>query len=403
MLSYRSIGLFISSALAEIQVEKEHYIEAQLLAIHDIPTLESYAKYENVVKADDKINLRSAKGKGSILNINEEITTDNWSFEFQVKNLIMTDVEKAGMYVWYTDKEVKSGSYKGGNTVFNGFLTGIEFSKDRADIVFSFNYGLDFKNKELQTMRFDHINPSLIDHLDHLVVKVIHTERNFKIEIYDTKNNLLSDSFRIHEPLIMNQGPTRKHFAITTNYEQCPKDIVFDLSSVSISSRKEHETYDYTHIETEPNQYPRNKSDEELRVAIADIAHFMNYLVIVLGSKSSNTIVEMAMEAKKKLRMLQSSIDSLVLKAGKVSTVGQQAHEISLKAKIDDLENSLANNIIKIEEMKNKFKFTKKNNGLDLKGILLCGSLAGLLFAIAWELKGVISQFLHKSKAGKNE
>lgn len=396
--------LFLWSFVATDNViEDAHLTESELLTIHDIPTLETYANYSNISKKNDYIALRSDNGEGSLLNIKEDITTDNWSFEFQVKNLVMNDVEKAGMYVWYTDKEIKSGTYKGGDTIFNGFITGIEFTKDRADIIFSFNYGLDFKNKELQTMRFDHINPSLIDHLDQLYIKIIHTEKNFKVEIYDSKKNLISDSFRIHEPLIMNKGPTKKHFAITTKYEHCSPDLFFELSNLKVNSRTETENYDHTHVAIEHNQYPRNKSDQEIRVAIADLSHFMNYLMVVLGSRSKNSIIEMTLEAKKKLRVLQTTIDGMIQEFTNIQGIDNAVKESTLKSKIADLESSLANNILRLENMKKKFKIEKTKKGLEFKSILLCGSLVGLMFAVAWELKSVFSQILGKSKVGKKE
>ena len=253
MLKSRIAILILPLDRSSENVERPHVIETQLFSINNISSLDAHTKYTNVVKKNDHILLRSENGEGSLLNINEETSTDNWAFEFQVKNLVMNDVERAGMYLWYTDKEIVSGSYKGGNPIFNGFVTGIEFTKDRADIVFSFNYGLDFQNKELQTMRFDHINPLLIDHLDQLIIKVIHTEKNFKVEIYDLKKNLISDTFRIHEPMIMNKGMTRKHFAISTKYENCTDDIVFELTNINMNSRNENEDYYFTHITMDHN------------------------------------------------------------------------------------------------------------------------------------------------------
>lgn len=397
------VFLLLSEAVSAKNIEGPHVVETQLFSIIDSSSLDAHANYVNISKNKELIKLRADNGEGSLLNIKEEITTDNWAFEFKVKNLVMNDVEKAGMYLWYTDKEVTSGSYKGGNPIFNGFVTGIEFTKDRADIVFSFNYGLDFKNKELQTMRFDHINPLLIDHLEHLIIKIIHTENNFKVEIYDQKKNLLSDTFRIHEPMIMNKGPTRKHFAVTTKYENCPNDVAFDLLNMNMNSRNENENYDFTHVSIDHNQYPRNKSDNETRIAIADLSHFMNYLLVVLGSKSKNNIIEMTMEAKKKLRNLQTSIDSMTTELINGQGYDFAVQEKTLKSKISDLENSLANNIVRLEGMKQKFKTTRAKRGLNLRNILLCGSLAGLLFAVAWEVRNLFKKFYGKSVSGKKE
>ncbi len=68
----------------------------------------------------------------------------------------------------------------------------------------------------------------------------------------------------------------------------------------------------------------------------------MNYLLVVLGSKSKKNMVEMTMEAKKKLRNLQTSIDSMTTELVNSQGYDYSVQENTLKSKIADLENSLA-------------------------------------------------------------
>lgn len=350
---------------AEVPIQNQHVIEKEIMSINSPKLLEQNSTSSNVRLVKDSVILRSSKGEGSIINLKEEVETNNWSVEFMVKNLVLKDVERAGLYLWYTDKQLDKGRYKGGSNIFNGFITGIEFSKDRADIVFAFNYGLDFENKDLQTMKFDHINPNLIDHLDNFKVKIIHTEKNFKIELYDEHENLLSDSFRIHEPLIMNKDILKKNFAITTKYEHCPSEIYLELKDLKIFSREETEHYDIRDLHTDYNQHPRNKGDDEIRLAIADINHFLTYLTIVLGSKNKNSIIEMVLSVKKKLVSLRDSFDSLSNILNDKSSQDSTVQDLALNTKIGDLEKITEELNQKLEKTANKLKSLKMNEYKD--------------------------------------
>jgi len=343
------------SALEDV-VHGSHVVEENLVAIKDQMSLEKKAVFFNVGKVDDALILRSSSGQGSLINLNQEITTDEWAVEFTIKNLLLKDVEKAGFYLWYLDKPLQKGDYKGGMSNFSGFVTGIEFSKDRADIAFVFNYGLDFNGKEDETTRLDHINPLLIDNLDEFRVKIIHTHKNFKVELYNIKGQLLADSFRIHEPLVMNQHVKEKAFAITTDYRYCPNDVFLELKDFKISSRSETENYDVGNVHTEYNQYPRNKSDDELRLAVANLDHFMNYLTIVLGTKDKNSIVEMTIAIKKKLRGLKDSIDGIFGSTSGQSQRKPHSQSVALDQKIKELESMGEELEIKVEMIAKKLR-----------------------------------------------
>lgn len=381
----------------------ESVYENLIVDITDKESLEKNSTFLNIKKMENSLILRSNSGEGSIVNIKQETPTDNWSAEFMVKNLILRDVERAGIYLWYLDKPLEKGSYKGGSPIFNGFVTGVEFSKERADIVFAFNYGLNFDNKDIQTTRYDHINPILIDHLDEFKIKIIRTQKNFKVEIYDDKNNLLADSFRIHDPMIMNEGIKEKIFTITTKYEHCPNEIFFDLKDLKILSREETDKYDVVNIHTEHNQYPKNKSDEEIRFAIADINHFLSYLTIVLGSKAENSIVEMALAVKKKLRILRDSVDTLVETLNDSNNISNTTYEHTMQSKISELETISEELATKIENIKSKIlkndKKQKKFQADPIQWILV----SCILFFIGTIAKLVSEKFFTRAVLPKKE
>ncbi|KAM0681660.1 hypothetical protein GINT2_000207 [Glugoides intestinalis] len=398
MLQFLAI-LHLALGLQEVDQEI-HFIEKEVMGIRDIETLKANAKFSNAVQAGESIILRSSKGAGSLVNINEEVTVDNWSLEFVVKHLFLHDVEKAGIYMWYTDKPLVSGKYKGGEPVFNGFVTGIEFSKERADIVFAFNYGLDFENKDLQTMRFDHINPLAIEHHDEFKVKIIHTEKNFKVELYDLDGHLLSDSFRIHEPLIMNRGNHKKNFAITTNYEHSAKDVFLELKELKISTREESERYNVAELHTEYNQYPRNKSDEELRAAVADATHFLSYLTVVLGTKDNNMIVEMVLVVKKRLRMLRESIEAVT---SMLNASGEGGKLSVMSTKMNDLEMLSKELNLKIEAIKSKLgKQNTADGGVSTNRTFQMVKLA-IAFSIGTVFRTIWEKVFFATKQGKKE
>lgn len=391
--------LHLAFGLNEVEHEM-HFVEKEVMAIKDIKTFEANSKFSNAVHAGEKIILRSSKGAGSLVNINEEVTSDNWSFEFVVKHLFLHDVEKAGIYMWYTDKPLVSGKYKGGAPVFNGFVTGIEFSKEKADIVFAFNYGLDFENKDLQTMRFDHINPLVIEHHDEFKVKIIHTEKNFKVELYDLEGHLLSDSFRIHEPLIMNRGNHKKNFAITTNYEHSAKDVFLELKDMKISTREETEGYNVVELHTEYNQYPRNRSDEELRAAVADATHFLSYLTVVLGTKDNNMIVEMVLAVKKKLRMLRETIETV---SSGLNAAGENGNEGIMNTKLNDLEKLSKEMGLKIEAIKLKLGKQNATGRSESSNRTLQVVALAIAFSIGTVFRTIGEKAFFSSKQGKKE
>lgn len=378
--------------------------ENEILHIHDIVTLEKYSTLANVKKTDDAIILRSSSGEGSLINIKNESISDNWSTVFTVKNLILKDVETAGIYFWYVDKPLEKGAYKGGAPIFKGFLTGIEFAKERVDIVFAFNYGANFENKELQTTNFDRINPSLIDHLDEFKIKIIHTEKNFKIEIYDLMGNLLSDSFRIHEPLIMNRDIKEKKFAITTKYEHCPNDVFLEMKDLKINSRKELPEYDMRDLHTEFNQYPRSKSEDELRVSIAELDHFLSYVTIALGTKDHNNINEMALSIKKKLRLLKISLDSTLGLVNEHLSDESSSRQATLLAKFSDLENIASTLTEKTVQIGKKLKKLTEESGRYTTSMAVWFLLMGMVFFVGSALKIVGERiFLRKVLSRKEK
>lgn len=396
--------LLVQAALSfyiEPSPHNEHVIEQSIMSISDIASLEKNSSFSNVRKIGNGVVLRSSDGKGSLINLNEKIASDNWSAEFVVKNLVLKDVERVGMYLWYTEKRIESGSYKGGDSVFNGFVLGVEFSQDRAELAFSFNYGLDFSRKDIQSTRHDRINPSLIDHLDHFRVKVIHTEKNFKIELFDDKGSLISDSFRIHEPLIMNRGNNKKNFAITTTYENTPADVYLELRDFKAHAREETEKYDYRDLHTEHNSFPRNKSDEELRMAVADIDHFLDYVTVVLGSGKQNSIVQATVEVKKKTRLIKDNLDSMISTAKEVSRISLDALETEKSSKIGELEQSLNDILLKTEKYRLRLKeIGSRSSSPKASSIVL---VSGMVFLMVIAAKTVAGKLLGRVKSSKKE
>lgn len=381
-----------------------HVVEDKVMSITNMDTLKKFSVFENVKQHDSSILLRSSKGEGSVIKLNEEIESDNWSFEMIVNHLNLRDIEKAGIYLWYTDKKLESGSYRGANPTFNGFMIGIEFTQDKADIAFSFNYGMDYKGKETETVRYDHINPLLIEHLDHFKVKFIHTEKNFKVEIYDEKDNLLSDNFRIHEPLIMNKGKHKKNFAITTFYQNVPVHMAFDLHLINLSTRHESEEYDARDLHTGHNSFPRTKSDEEIRTAIAEIDHFANYLNIVLGFdlKSSN-IIQMVIEIKKKTRLLKESIEGLISAAEEMTRNNSKDIDTEKLKKTAEINRNLEEVISKVSKYKSMMKEAERSKSvptINLNALLL---FFGVAFIVIRSLKFLSNIQISKSKNRKQE
>lgn len=380
-----------------------HVEEHNLITINDFTTLQKKAKFTNVQEDNTAMILRSKNGDNSLINFSHEINNNSWSFEMVIKNLVLRDTEKAGIYLWYTDKELKQGVFKGGEPIFTGFLIGLEFRENRVDLAFGYNYNLDYLSKEIEAIRYDHINPSIIEHLDHFKFKVIYTEKNFKVELFDDKNSLISDSFRINEPLIMNRSNPKKHFGITTTYENAPNDVYFEIKDIKLFEREEKEKYNHRDMHTEYNNFPRTKAEEEIRTAIADIDHFSNYLGNVIGfDNESNSIIQMAIELRKKTRLIKDGIETLVASSAKSSNEDKNLQDEENLAKIQEMNKNLLGILLKLDHMKEEIRhvqYASKNKSFNVSHlILVCGLLFLTLRSLRLFSNGIWSNIGTKKK-----
>lgn len=349
-----------------------HVNETTLVDIKDLKSLESFSKYENVRLINDSFVLRDSNGNGSQISFKEMDNLPNWSFEFTVKNLILKDIENAGFYLWLTKDKLEKGGYNGGSYKFDGFVIGVDFNKERAAIAFSYNYGLDYEKIGHSAMKFDCINPILIENLEYFKFKVIHTDKNFKLEIYDDKNHLLSDHFRMLDPSL-GSPDLKKHFAITTTYSNVPLDIHFDLKEIKLNSRVETEDYDQRNVHTDHNIFPRSKEEEELRTALASVDFFSNYLSHTLGTESKNLIIEMLLNSKKKTKATKILLEKSLSSVNDLNSSSSVINDEILYKKMLKLEKSLDDVSYQIDIFNYKLKrmITKKPSKLSFNFFLI--------------------------------
>lgn len=327
-----------------------HVKESELFAIDNYDALTKITRLEGARKSGNDIILRGADGEGSLIHIDQKILTPNWSFEMLIKVPKLKDIEKTGIYYWYTVTELKSGGYKGGKYTFHGFVVGLEFSKSKAEIVFSYNHGINFEKIHEFLTKYDCLNPAIINKQDSLKFKIIHTENNFKVEVFDAQNNLISDNFKMYDQLILHDDLKNHHLALTTTYNHSNKDTHINLLGMKMNDRVESNDYDARDTHTKYNTFPRNKEDEELRLASASLEHFKNYLYHAVGDSKTNRMIDMMYEIKKKTKGSKDFLEKLLANAQNVSRKNLKIKEENEYNKSIIIENLLDEIMSKISK-----------------------------------------------------
>lgn len=203
--------------------------------------------------------------------------------------------EFAGIFLWYTDKELTPGNFKGGQGVFNGIVSGMEFLGKNGDFVVGVNHGeIDFSKYRHTALFLDSPDPEFLKGHKRVTLKVIGTEKNFKIELY-AEGKLIYDRMRYAAILLGDKG-SGKCFGITTEYSKVGEGKGFILHSVKVNSREEKPGYNPAEVQTSvPLTAPRlprdvPHSDEEIQYTIAGIEHLSKYLRVVLGDPEPKPI-----------------------------------------------------------------------------------------------------------------
>ncbi|KAL6122677.1 hypothetical protein NUSPORA_00206 [Nucleospora cyclopteri] len=195
----------------------------------------------NTLITKEKLFLRSSIGEGSLIRWENKNETENWAMTFTIDRPHLSPSEFAGIYLYYTKDKIYVGDVNGADGKFDGFFWGLEAKGAATDLVFGIHDGKkDFKEvADFHTKR-DSFNPRRLKDVDEITIKVISTNVNTKVELYN-KNNLLYDNFKFMNA--MGSNKPGKYFGIIADYKNTASSKAYAIKNVDFYSRSENEEY----------------------------------------------------------------------------------------------------------------------------------------------------------------
>lgn len=335
--------LFSMAAMADVSEERIQNI--RFSGKEDVHLM----SMEHAIVKDSGIQMRVSADRGSLIEFNNVNVVNEWSFEFMFKNLNLNYPEAAGIYLWYTDEKVKSGHFNGIDGDFSGLMTGIEFLGRGLEIVLGTNDGKEIPHytEDVVVLR-DSVNPGRFRNVDNFRVKVISTEKNYKVEIYND-NELVYDNLRFIETPILGPRGGHKYFSISTQYHKVPMDKMFVLKNIQAYIRTENDAYDPYKIHSEqPSEVPRYGTDiehpsKEVQHMISAVEHMMAYLKNILGIPGGSTVIENTLDAKNAAITLQTQIRGILSNIEQMSEQLRENGTTIIGAKLGNLEIDVRN------------------------------------------------------------
>lgn len=256
--------------------------------------------------------------RGAAVTFRDPNPNDEWSVEVEFDDPGLKYPQYAGIFLWYTDTPVLPGDFKGGQGQFNGIVTGMEFVGKNVDFIVGVNHGeVNFAALGAGAVLTDSPDPEHFKGQKKFTMKVISTEKNFKLEIYGDEGKLLYDRLRFTKATTLGDRMRGKYFGITAEYAKVPEDRGIKMTKVRVNSREELETYDPELVHSElPSPEPRmpkdvGHSDEEVRYVISGIEHLSKYLRVILGDPQVKPIAENISYLKKTLNFQSAQIMDL--------------------------------------------------------------------------------------------
>lgn len=329
---------------------------------------------------DGETYMRDGISNIAMLRWEKKNTEKNWAFTIEFNEPNLDSNEKAGIYLRYTEERPKTGLYKGGSSKFTGMVAGIEFGGKTANLIFTHNEGKEILGMEDFYTNSDSIKPSRLKGVSKLKMKIINTEKNIKIELYD-EDRLIYDGFR---PVIGKKLPIQGsggYFGITTAYKEVSTSKIFHLKNAQLYSRLESEDYD-PDIRQDTKQkiltrekYEINHPNVDVKDLIHKTEHLLAFIHKIFGDVGSSLIERADEILEKELNTLNDKIKRYINinranenEATKSINVNRLEVKIKqLKRKINELNYSLHENV------------SKKSQGLSTKKYLMLMVGSGIL------------------------
>lgn len=311
----------------------------------------------------DGLSLRRHTDEGGLVVFLAPNPYEGWSFSYTFTRADLRFPHVGGVYLWYTSDIQDQGSYRGGHDMFEGIMAGIEFRGSQPEIVMAMNDGkANFMGSEDMTLYRDTINPERLKGVRDITVKVISTNKNFKVELYDG-DKLLYDSFRYHSKGSLAGVGSGKYFNITSFYDKAPSDSVYKLKSAQLFERTETDEYEVHSIHAPAvAMAPRSPDgvmheDEEIRHLISRMEYLNEYLHLVVGDAHNSSFDKVAHVLSEQLKSHMKRIEEVIATPRngapetKLMALNEKMNGIDIKlqkiqkafADLDHVVNSLKN------------------------------------------------------------
>ncbi|CAD25691.1 threonyl-tRNA synthetase fragment [Encephalitozoon cuniculi GB-M1] len=354
-----SINASVSSDHKKGVVEKAN----QEIAYHPGGSNEKVGVKGTQVESDG-LSLRRHTDEGGLVVFLAPNPHEEWSFSYTFTNARLRFPHIGGVYLWYTSDIQDQGVYRGGHDLFEGIMAGIEFRGSQPEIVMAVNDGkTSFMGSEEMTLYRDTINPERLKGVKDITVKVISTNKNFKVELYDG-DRLLYDSFRYYRKGTLAGIGSGKYFNITSFYDKAPSDSVYKLKEAQLFERTETSEYEVHSVHAPPvDKTPRSPDgiiheDEEIRHLISKIEYLNEYLHLVVGEPHGSSFDKVVHVISEQLKTHMKKIEDAVaaLRSGgssetKFMNLNEKMNGVDIKlqkiqkafADLDHAVNSLKN------------------------------------------------------------
>lgn len=320
--------------------------------------------FENAYASDEGITLRASSEKGSIVHFENKNPYDEWSFSFTINELNLSPGEVAGVYMWYTNDRIESGSFKGADPKFAGMVAGIEFSGKAVDLIVTSNEGDTNMHalEDISVLR-DSINQERLKNVRDVTVKIINTFQNFKIELYNGEN-LLYDNLRFRDASALGDRSKGKYFSISSYYDKVPLEKKFILKKAQLYKREEYEHYEPLIAKSKkPEDKARlfdevNHSDKNTRHLISNLEHYIDYIKTMLGGPAGQSVASAAHETKEEVEKIKENLN-------KVTKTLNDGHHDDYTDAIENISTRVSDSELKLKGMQTGITdITKKINEL---------------------------------------
>lgn len=264
---------------------------------------------QNVMVKSEKLLMRSSVDESAMVRWEIKNHSKSWSFVFEFNELNLESRESASISLFYTKEKPMIGSFKGGPSIFHGFVVGLQFHGKNVELMYARNDGKDFSHIDDYATLTDSLSPQRFLDLETLKLKLICTDKNFKVEIYN-QDKLLYDNFRHFTKDYLKHSKEENYFSIFADYRHTSSGKAFELRNAQLYHRDETADYSVTKSNMEEIK-TKIRSLEEIKHPDSDVQSLLfklsavtGYIKAILGDLPETAIVKAEKELIREVEML---------------------------------------------------------------------------------------------------